>query len=357
MQSSMAIPGGAKDTAHSIVDIMNRAGVVGLPRNYELYYEAYAVSNESLRVALSKLGPRPLQRDLDELSRDFFTSRNHQGIVESAHDQITSKIEEVINLLVRERSSLEKYGTILDRTSAGLSSRRYVDADILRKIVGIMAVATDSTIEQGRQIASSIADRSAELEEVRAKLAEYKKLADTDPLTQLRNRRAFDRAMAAIYEDKKGKLFNALIVADIDRFKDVNDHYGHPVGDKVLQHLARVLMSCATANMLVARTGGEEFGIIVEGLSQEATLALAEDVRAAVEKAAFVDGSGLELTEEITVSMGVCMASDASDPEDLYSKADQALYASKTGGRNRVSKYPVTGNSLPRKNWMIYRTD
>ncbi len=357
MQPSTAITEGARDAAHSIADIMNKAGVVGLPRNYEIYYEAYAVSNESLRVALSKLGPRPSQQDLDQLSRDFFAVHNREGIVESAHDQITDKIAEVTTLLMRERNSLEKYGTILDRTSAGLNGRQAINADILRKIVGIMAVATDSTIEQGRQIASSIADTSAELEEVKSKLVEYKKLADTDPLTQLRNRRAFDRAMSAIYNDEKGRLFNALIVADIDRFKDVNDQYGHPVGDRVLQHLARVLTSYSTDNMLVARTGGEEFGIIVEGLREEATVALAEDVRVAVEKSSFSDSSGLELGGSITVSVGVCMASEANDAEDLYAKADRALYASKSGGRNRVTKYPVPGRNPERKNWMIYRTD
>lgn len=356
MQLSTAITEGAKGTAHSIADIMSRAGVVGLPRNYELYYEAYAGSNESLRTALSKLGPRPAQQDLDQLSRDFFASNNREGIVESAHDTITDKIEQVMELLMRERSSLEKYGTILDRTSAGLGGRA-LNVDILRKIVGIMAVATDSTIEQGRQIASSIADTSAELEEVKAKLVEYKKLADTDALTQLWNRRAFDRALAAIYGDRKGKLFHALIVADIDRFKDVNDRHGHLVGDRVLQHLARVLNACSTANMLVARTGGEEFGIIVEGLSEEATVALADDVRAAIEKAPFGDGAGIDPRGPITVSMGVCMASEASGPEDLYGKADQALLASKNGGRNRVTKYPLPANTLQRKNWMLYRTD
>jgi diguanylate cyclase len=357
MQSSVAVTEGAKDAAHAIADIMNKAGVVGLPRNYEIYYEAYAGSNESLRTALAKLGPRPSQQDLDELSRDFFAQSNQAGIVETAHDQIADKIEEVTNLLMRERNSLEKYGSILDRTSAGLNSRQALNADILRKIVGIMAVATDSTIEQGRQIASSIADTSAELEEVRTKLVEYKKLADTDPLTQLANRRAFDRAMAAIFQDNKGKLFSALIVADIDRFKDVNDRYGHPAGDKVLQRLARVMMTCATANMLVARTGGEEFGIIVEGLSEEATVALANDVRAAVEKTPLGDEAGIDVAGGITISMGVCMASEAASPDDLYIKADEALYVSKSGGRNRVTKYPVPGKTHQRKNWLIYRTD
>ncbi|MBO6719521.1 MAG: GGDEF domain-containing protein [Rhizobiaceae bacterium] len=357
MQSSAAISERTKDSAHSIADVMSKAGVVGLPRNYEIYYEAYAVGNESLRVALSKLGPRPTQGDLDQLSRDFFTQSNREGIVESAHDEITGKIEELTRLMMRERSSLEKYGTILDRTSAGLNSRQAISTDILRKIVGIMAVATDSTIEQGRQIASSIADTSAELEEVKTRLVEYKRLADTDPLTQLANRRAFDRAMAAIYQDQKGKLFNALIVADIDRFKDVNDRHGHPVGDRVLQHLARVLKTCASANMVVARTGGEEFGIIVEGLSEEATMALADDVRGTVEKTPFGDGSSFDLPDGITISMGVCMASEADDPDDLYAKADKALYASKSTGRNRVTKFPVPGNAPKRKNWMIYRTD
>ncbi|MBO6539306.1 MAG: GGDEF domain-containing protein [Rhizobiaceae bacterium] len=357
MQASVAIEEGVKDTAHSVVDIMNRAGVVGLPRNYEIYYEAYAVSNESLRVALSKLGPRPTQQDLDQLSRDFFTQSNRDGIVENAHDQITGKIEDVMGLLLRERNSLEKYGTILDRTSAGLQGRRALNIDILRKIVGIMAVATDSTIEQGKQIASSIADTSAELDEVKTKLVEYKKLADTDPLTQLNNRRAFDRAMAAIYNDEKSRLFNALIVADVDRFKDVNDRYGHPTGDRVLQHLARILRGCTTGNMVVARTGGEEFGIIVEGLSEDATVAAAEDIRTAIEKSSFQDNSGVEIQEPITVSVGVCMASEANGAEDLYAKADQALYASKNGGRNRVTKFPVPGKAPPRKSWMIYRTD
>ena len=357
MQSSVAVTESAKDTAHSIADIMNKAGVVGLPRNYEIYYEAYAVSNESLRVALSKLGPRPTQQDLDQLSRDFFAHNNRAGIVENAHDRITDKIEEVTALLMRERNSLEKYGTILDRTSAGLNGRQVLSTDILRKIVGIMAVATDSTIEQGRQIASSIADTSAELEQVKTKLIEYKRLADTDALTQLCNRRAFDRAMAAIYQDEKGKLFNALIVADVDRFKDVNDQYGHPVGDRVLQHLARVLKTCASADMLIARTGGEEFGIIVEGRSEDAVVAFADEIRAAIEKTSFGDGSVFALQDQITVSIGVCMASEASDADDLYSKTDQALYVSKSNGRNRVTKYPVPEKSLQRKNWMLYRTD
>ena len=108
---------------------------------------------------------------------------------------------------------------------------------------------------------------------------------------------------------------------------------------------------------MIGRLGGEEFGIIVEGLSEEATVRVGEDIRAAIEKAAFRDNSGLDLEESITVSVGVCMASEAGGADDLYAKADQALYASKNGGRNRVTKFPVPGKQPSRKSWMIYRTD
>ena len=88
---------------------------------------------------------------------------------------------------------------------------------------------------------ATLGDKSTELENVKSKLEEYKRLADTDPLTHIWNRRAFDRHIAGIYNSRKGVMFNALILADIDRFKEINDRYGHPVGDKIIQIIAEIL--------------------------------------------------------------------------------------------------------------------
>jgi diguanylate cyclase len=357
MQVSRAIAESTADAAHQVVEIMRRMGVAGLPRNYEIFYEAHAGSNEKLKKALSALGERPDQAAIDKLARDYFAATNRDAIVETAHESIMYKIEEVMDLLHREKNSLEKYGVILDKTSAGLNGKQNLTTDLLRKIVGIMAIATDTTIEQGRQIASSISDTSAELAEVKSMLVEYKTLADTDPLTQIWNRRAFDRAMARIYEHNKGIIFNALILADIDRFKDINDRFGHPFGDRVLQHVAQIMKAAVSANMTVARTGGEEFAIIVEGLTEDATVALADTVRGHIERTPFLTADGQGARDRVTVSMGVCMASEAGGPQDLYEKADQALYVSKTNGRNKVTRYPVAGPVKQRKNWMLYRTE
>lgn len=343
------------DLASAIVVRMQEQGVAGLPRNYEIFYEAYSGSNDSLRQALARLGPQPAQPELDLLARDYFAQNNRESIVETAHDMISRKLDIIMGLLLRERTSLEKYGVILDRTSEGLSGT--VSREMLRKVIGIMAAATDTTIAQGRQLASSMSDTSAELAEVKLKLEEYKRLADTDPLTQAWNRRAFDRAMANVYADRRSTLFSALILADIDRFKDVNDRHGHPVGDKILQHVARIFRANCTANVFIARTGGEEFAMIVEGLAEDAVTTLADNIRGVVERTPFITQLPGALREVITISLGICMATEASDADDLYTKADRALYASKIAGRNRVTRYPVPVAPGLRKNWMLYRNE
>nr|WP_295465846.1 GGDEF domain-containing protein [Mesorhizobium sp.] len=343
------------DIATKIAMTMRQMGVIGLPRNYEIFYEICTGSNEALCDDVRALGPLPTQDQLDRIGRKYLAGSNGPGVVEDVRDQVATKIEEVMGLLRRERSSLEKYGSILDKTSSGLNNQ--ITQDILLRIVGIMSAATESTLEQGRQIATSIIDKSAELEKVKITLEEYKKLADTDPLTHIWNRRAFDRALAAVYDSDKGRMFNALIIADIDRFKEFNDRHGHPVGDRILQLVAEIIGNNVQPGMFAARTGGEEFAIIAEGMSEEGISKVAEAIRIAVETAPFVSNDTGTNYGPVTISMGICMASEAAGPEDLYIKADRALYASKVSGRNQVTRHSALADGKVRKNWFIYRKD
>lgn len=355
MQTAAAKSFQPTDIATKIAMTMRQMGVIGLPRNYEIFYEICTGSNEELCDEVRAFGPRPTQEQLDGIGRKYFAGSNGNSVVDQARDQIATKIEEVMGLLRRERSSLEKYGSILDKTSSGLNNQ--ITQDILLRIVGIMSAATESTLEQGRQIATSIIDKSAELEKVKVSLEEYKRLADTDPLTHIWNRRAFDRALAVIYDSEKGRMFNALIIADIDRFKEFNDRHGHPVGDRILQLVADIIGANVQPGMFVARTGGEEFAIIGEGLSEEGISRVAEAIRIAVETAPFVSGETGMNYGPVTISMGICMASEATSPEDLYIKADRALYASKVSGRNQVTRHSSLVDGKSRKNWFIYRKD
>ena len=331
-------------------------GIVALPRNYEIFYEALSGSNHELSLEVVSLSKRPTQDELDRIGRKYFASHNESGIVEHARETIAKELEEIASILRNERNHVEKYGRMLGQTAEGLNSRSLVSKDLLQKIVEVMSVATTSTIDHGKQVASVLSDKSSELESVKSKLEEYKRLANTDPLTQIFNRRAFDREIAGIYNSNRGILFKALILADIDRFKEINDRYGHPVGDKVLQSIAEIFRSSIREDMFVARTGGEEFALIVEGASEEATFEIADRIRLLIEQTPFVNEQTNTHYGSVTISMGVCMASEAESPEDLYSKCDRALYRSKVTGRNRVTRF----STLPEragKGWMLYKKD
>lgn len=333
---------------------MRQLAVAGLPRNYELFYEAVTAGRRDLTDALSALGSRPTQKQLDEVARQFL-GRNDEQVVDEAHDTISEKLDEIIGLLRKEHNAMETYGKILGETSSGLNTRQPLSREFLDKIINVTAAATRATIETRSHFASSIHDKSGELKDVKLKLEEYKRLADTDPLTQLSNRRAFDRVISGIYDSNRGVAFGALILADIDRFKAVNDRFGHPVGDRILQIVASILRSTVKDETFVARTGGEEFAIVLEGCGEDQTFRIAEEVRQAIIDAPFVNVSNGTNYGPITISMGTCMATQAQGPDDLYVKADRALYASKTSGRNRTTRFSTLADGGMLKNWLLYR--
>ena len=136
----------------------------------------------------------------------------------------------------------------------------------------------------------------------------------------------------------------------------------HPLVDRdgmtkpILQIIADIFQSSVRSDMFVARTGGEEFALIVEGASEEATYEIAERIRMRIEQTPFTSSQTGTNYGTVTVSMGICMASEADGPEDLYTKADRALYRSKVSGRNRVTKHSTMAGRAG-KSWLLYKKD
>ncbi len=168
-------------------------------------------------------------------------------------------------------------------------------------------------------------------------------LARTDPLTELANRRWFDRELAWRFGHARryGRPLS-LAMIDIDHFKDINDRYGHPSGDAVLQSLARIFDRCTRDSDFVARYGGEEFVVIVPETPLLEALRFAEKIRAAVASADF----GADIPQQVTVSIGVAGLphSHAESAEELLRAADDAMYRAKEKGRNRVECERRTAN-------------
>jgi len=132
-----------------------------------------------------------------------------------------------------------------------------------------------------------------------------------------------------------------LVLFDIDHFKKVNDTHGHPAGDHVLTEISNLLTGSLRAEDVFARYGGEEFAVICRGSDGAQTRVVGERLRRAVETHRFVyEGTHIPLT--ISVGVAVLPDSTVRDANDVVSHADQALYSSKRGGRNRVTAFPPT---------------
>ncbi|CAJ0795171.1 hypothetical protein LMG7141_03053 [Ralstonia condita] len=188
------------------------------------------------------------------------------------------------------------------------------------------------------------------LERERAHLMrELERMAQTDPLTKLLNRRAFeDRASAMCDTLQPQAPLIALVMFDIDHFKRINDTYGHAVGDEALRAVARLCRTDGQSPDTVARIGGEEFAVMAWADSQEQARLLAERLRQRI--AGMTVPTGADVSCRMTASFGVAVAQTAEQPslETLLRRADDLLYAAKLAGRNCVmTDAPAPSRDLP----------
>ena len=213
--------------------------------------------------------------------------------------------------------------------------------------IGVMSYASGGTWEPDRidltvsffAIAQMVNGVAATLTlmwiDVRLMQADLARVAHTDFLTGLPNRRSILlRFREEIARAERGGGRFALVVMDIDRFKQVNDRYGHAVGDSVLKEVARALSSAKRAHDVLGRIGGEEFIVIMPQQTAEGAYEAAERFREAVAKSAVVVAG---TTVRATVSGGLAMyPDDGEDWDHVFAVADRRLYEAKRGGRDRV---------------------
>ena len=212
----------------------------------------------------------------------------------------------------------------------------------IRTDITKMKDAENILLRDKEQLEAMVQERAGELTEVNKNLlAEIKRrqeleedlrtLASTDKLTGIFNRRALDEALRKeIDRARRYRHPMALILFDIDHFKRVNDTFGHQVGDAALSELARLVTGKIRAHDVFARWGGEEFVILGVSSDMDGCLRLAEKLRGIIENHTF---PGIE---KVTCSFGVTVLRDDDTVVSLVKRVDEALYAAKQSGRNRV---------------------
>jgi diguanylate cyclase (GGDEF)-like protein len=164
---------------------------------------------------------------------------------------------------------------------------------------------------------------------------ELKELAEKDFLSKLYNRRSFENiSKELLYLAKRESTNTCLVMIDIDRFKNVNDTYGHQIGDYVLSSLSELMNQYKRASDVIARYGGEEFVILLPKTSREGAIIYSENLRKKIESS---DIKIDNLTLNITVSMGLTLFKENESIYSAINRADEGLYLSKRNGRNQVT--------------------
>ncbi len=243
---------------------------------------------------------------------------------------LSAALAAVLALLLVLRSLLGPYTVIVQNVLAYAQGQHNLEA--LRD--NLVAVGRNSTREVAR-ITSALGSMVDTLDDYFGKLTqlavEMEEMAHTDSLTGLRNRKHMDEALAA--ETERVKRYGghyAVVLLDIDHFKDINDTHGHQIGDLVLINLGHVLRENCRATDQVGRWGGEEFLILCPGIGWRDAAILAEKIRSILENERF------HKQVCVTASLGVAEFQPGEAIHDLVARVDKALYQAKLAGRNTV---------------------
>jgi diguanylate cyclase (GGDEF)-like protein len=235
-------------------------------------------------------------------------------------------------------------GALLPRPGAILVTSACLAGEL---VVVFSQLSVREAIVSSCYVAAALATTAAilvqSMERQHELVLELAHLATIDPLTGLVTRRAFDDAISAVLAHPDGDEGTSLVVIDVDRFKSVNDEYGHPAGDRVLVQLSELLVQASRRGDVVCRMGGDEIAMLLPRCSMEVALRRAEEIVELVR----MEGFEVSVDDLIKVSISAGLAhvpTHGADVRTLYAAADAALYEAKRGGRDRVTRFEGDGD-------------
>lgn len=321
------------------------------PQNFEIWYTYLEGANANLSRRMDELlqnGAAPAADALDLVYAGCIPARDiaMADALESGAETMEQAARETACHLAAGQRSLENYSKVLSKVGLQLGNEQTVDS--LVKTVATLVTETKQVSDLNRTLETRLAASAAQVRRLRHSLAEIRHDATTDALTGLTNRRGFEACLRrAMTRSKSDSTPLCLLIADVDRFKTVNDTYGHKTGDLVLRLVGRLLAENVKGKDVAARYGGEEFALILIGANEHAGTRVAEQIRAALDGKRLINrGSGQHVTG-VTVSIGVAGLRPHERVTSLVERADSALYHAKNSGRNRVCTSSEIDGTLP----------
>jgi diguanylate cyclase len=300
------------------------------PSHYSVVYWYFSKENSKLNQKIdSQLSNK---KPLDDIFLDtLFTAflSNIQQIEENLLDPFEQALTGTLAQLDNQVSSEKEALVNLNKIGKALS--RLGEYKPLQGIINFLLNAVGQSQSQHQSLSTQLYKASEEVTQLKLKLEESRQEAIIDTLTGLLNRRGCEKKLQTL---SLNEIHSSLVI-DIDHFKKVNDSFGHSVGDKVIQLVAKIIKDNVSLNDIPVRYGGEEFVVVLSNKSQQLAHKIAEKIRTAISALKLVQRQSNTPLPPITVSIGIAELEKDMTWSTLFNNADEALYLAKSSGRNR----------------------
>jgi diguanylate cyclase len=311
------------------------------PISYAIWYEYVSGQNAQLKQDIDA------RQQSGQLLNDTITVQLFRKHVADVDEATLTRLQFELHRLLSETAECARhsqqdaadYGVTLNQFSQALSAQGERDpGDPLQQTLSLVTQHTVQIRTTIAQLHQALHGSRSEVEALRAELERLHEHVHADALSGLLNRRAFDETLVALLNSANTERSAlCLVMFDVDDFKKINDTYGHLFGDRVIRAVAQVLRANTKGRDVAARYGGEEFALLLPQTPITGALGLAQHIRSTVEKASIRRQGSEQAVGRVTVSAGISLYQFGEPAEAFIFRADQALYVSKSGGKNRVT--------------------
>ncbi|NQY14270.1 MAG: GGDEF domain-containing protein [Henriciella sp.] len=325
--------------AGTAFDLIEKHGTPPAPMTYTMWYAYASNSPEAVVQEVDEIldtHGKISGEQIEDIFEAHLSNSKFQDESERVSQAIESSLSEVSDLISKTSSENEAMRGQLEEVGSDLSKRpkrRDISA-IFEQLVATNTQMSSMT----ETLASDLAKSREQVRQLTEEFEVIKKQSRTDALTDVANRRAFNERLAYVHDSaaKNSEDF-ALALLDLDKFKVINDTFGHPMGDEVLAHLARLIVENMEKNDFAARIGGDEFAIIFPNQSSEQAYHSMMAMKRQLERATIHPDLSRDSRHQVTFSCGITQYGKGQSIEDVIAAADNELMRAKRKSRNFIA--------------------
>jgi len=326
------------DWGHKALERLKLYGLLPSPENYSVFYHYFMGVNAELKTAVDTIlekKPALSQAECTKLYDSHLGLYAEHKFLQQTSEAVGTELKTVLTAIQEAVQGSSRYATTLDTFSGKLTSTDSLEQ--IRDAVLRVLDETKTMSSQNQQLQAQLSETTEQLLEMRQNLDRAHRELQIDGLTQVGNRKFFDREIVrTMIEAANAAHPLSLLMIDIDFFKKFNDNYGHIVGDQVLRLVAKTLVENLKGRDVIARYGGEEFVILLPQTTVQDSEKVANQLRAHLATKKIRKRSTNETLGIITISIGAAQYLFGEDAETFLARADAALYKAKQTGRNKV---------------------